>query len=528
MTGVVAALLLAGSAHAATIVIQNNDGAGEGFNDPTVVAPVGGNPGTTLGAQRLNAFTYAANLWGARLSSPVTITVRAQMDPQFCDATSAVLGSAGATSVHRDFIGAPVAGTWYSQALANSLAGSDLSANPDINATFNSNLNGSAGCLGGTSWYYGYDQSPPAGKIDFVTVVCHEIGHGLGFQTFVNLGTGAKFNGFNDTYMLKLNRNGAVPADYPSMTDAQRVSASISDPNLRWVGANVTAYHPSIPLIGGLSGSYVRVHAPNPNQPGSSVSHFSSAVSPNQMMEPSYAGPNHNVNLTLELMKDIGWTVIPLCNPGTTTLNDTDTLTVAQTLSSWTLKVEVTNTGAFPMNNVSASMLGGPAWLSYNDFSGTYPDLAPGASAFNTDTYQLDLTNYTGGPFQVSLQVYFQDDCGLNHNQVVTVDLLPPQLTPVTPGQTYVNRLAANLPNPFNPSTTIKYELAQSGRASLRVYDVSGRIVRTLVDREHNVGAYETRWDGRDQAGRPAASGVYFYRLESGRFIETRRMVLLK
>src|SRR5688572_12303274 len=97
------ALVFASVSHAATVVIQNNDTAGEGFNDPTPVAPVGGNPGTTLGAQRLNAFTYAANLWAARLNSPVTIIVRAQMNPQTCSGGSAVLGSAGAVTVHRDF-----------------------------------------------------------------------------------------------------------------------------------------------------------------------------------------------------------------------------------------------------------------------------------------------------------------------------------------------------------------------------------------------------------------------------------------
>ena len=81
--------MLASASFAATVVIQNVDGAGEGFNDPTPAAPVGGNPGTTLGAQRLNAFTFAANLWGAALQSSVTILVQAKMDPQTCTATSA-------------------------------------------------------------------------------------------------------------------------------------------------------------------------------------------------------------------------------------------------------------------------------------------------------------------------------------------------------------------------------------------------------------------------------------------------------
>ncbi|HMJ07086.1 MAG TPA: hypothetical protein VK474_12570, partial [Chthoniobacterales bacterium] len=89
-------LSAASSSFAATIVILNADGAGEGFNDPTAVTPIGGNPGTTLGAQRLNAFQEAANIWGATLTSTQTITIRAQFNPLTCTATTAVLGSAGA------------------------------------------------------------------------------------------------------------------------------------------------------------------------------------------------------------------------------------------------------------------------------------------------------------------------------------------------------------------------------------------------------------------------------------------------
>lgn len=523
-------LLAVGTSHAATVVIQNADGAGEGFNDPTAAAPVGGNPGTTLGAQRLNAFTYAANLWAASLQSNVTILVSAKMDPQTCTPTSAILGSAGTTTVHRNFAGAPLTNTWYCQALANALAGADLDGtNPDISATFNSNLNGSAGCLGGRSWYYGYDSNPPGSDIDFVSVVTHEIGHGLGFQTFSNVSTGAKFMSGNDVYMLKLDQLGAAQPNYSLMTNAQRVAANISDPNLRWTGANVDAAAAAIPLTAGLSGTHVRVHAPNPVAPGSSVSHFSTAVTPNEIMEPNYTGPNHNIDLSLELLKDEGWVVIPSCSPGITTVNDTDTLTTNQTATTWTIKVEVTNTGAFAATGVSATMYGGPAWLAIPDANGTYPDLAASASSFNTDTYGLDITNWPGGPFQVNLQVYWQDNCGGNHNQILTLDLQPATLpTPVVHRPGFENRLDANIPNPFNPSTTIHYEIANSGQASLRIYDVSGALVRTLVDRSHTPGDYEVRWNGHDEMGRPVASGVYFYRLETQRFTQTRRMVLLK
>src|SRR3984893_16107808 len=78
---------------AATIVILNNDGAGVGFNDPMAVLPIGGNPGMTLGQQRLNAFQAAAHIWGATLTSTPTITIRAQWTALSCTSNDAVLGS---------------------------------------------------------------------------------------------------------------------------------------------------------------------------------------------------------------------------------------------------------------------------------------------------------------------------------------------------------------------------------------------------------------------------------------------------
>jgi hypothetical protein len=88
--------------------------------------------------------------------------------------------------------------------------------------------------------------------------------------------------------------------------------------------------------------------------------------------------------------------------------------------------------------------------------------------------------------------------------------------------------LEPNRPNPFNPVTTIAYDLAHAGESRLVVYDVSGARVRELVDTKQPAGRYAVSWDGRDDAGRSVASGVYFYRLTSGAFSQTRKMVLLK
>jgi hypothetical protein len=304
----------AGTLQAATINIINMNDPGEGFNDPTPATPVGGNPGTTLGQQRLNAFTYAANLWGQVLASDVTIDVEASMDSLYCDATSAVLGSAGTNTVHRDFTGAPQSGTWYCQALANSLHGSDLSSgDADISATFNSELNGDAGCLGGIGWYYGYDGNP-SGDIDFVSIVFHEIAHGLGFQTFIGLTTGTKFYGYDDQYELFMERHFATPPDYPSMTNYQRALANKSDPDLHWVGSTVNTLAPSV-LSAGISNGHVRLYGPDPVEPGSSLSHWSTACSPNLVMEPIYTGPNHDGTMELALFEDIGWQLVPPPEP---------------------------------------------------------------------------------------------------------------------------------------------------------------------------------------------------------------------
>jgi len=87
----------------ATIVIVNTDSPGEGFNDPAPRAPEGGNPGTTLGQQRLNTFNEAARIWGGLLDSAVTIRIQAAFNPLACAPTTGTLGSARALSIFGNF-----------------------------------------------------------------------------------------------------------------------------------------------------------------------------------------------------------------------------------------------------------------------------------------------------------------------------------------------------------------------------------------------------------------------------------------
>jgi len=298
----------------ATIVIENFDAAGTGFNDPTPATAVGGNSGTTVGEQRLKAFQHAANIWGATLPGGPTITVRASWEDQPCEANSGTLGSAGAIGLVRNFPNAPATNTWFGQALANTLAGFDIDpANPEIRARFNKKL-GQPGCLQNSHWYYGFDTNS-SGGIKLVAVLLHEFAHGLGFQTFTSSSTGAQIAAQNgEPYPSTIDRflfDNTVGKNWTQMTNAERMASAVNTGNLVFTGAQVLSDAAFLDS-GKDSQGRPRMYAPNPIRVGSSVSHWDTVASPNQLMEPnitvdiwqSVAMPE---DLTFSLLKDIGW-----------------------------------------------------------------------------------------------------------------------------------------------------------------------------------------------------------------------------
>lgn len=249
-----AALVMTPSAAfaAANIFIVNDDAPGEGFNDPTPVAPVGGNPGTTLGQQRLNAFQFAADIWGASLDSDVPIFILSSFDPLPCTATAAVLGAAGALEIWSDTPGVEYEGTWYHVALANKLAGFDLSPpdppfGDDIIAFFNTSLDNPT-CLGATGWYYGLDNNHGT-NIDLVTVLLHEMGHGLGFSSFADESTGEFILDTPDIYSV-YSLDNQTNKHWNEMTDAERQASAINTDRLVWDGLHTTAAVPSTLQLG--------------------------------------------------------------------------------------------------------------------------------------------------------------------------------------------------------------------------------------------------------------------------------------
>ncbi|MFQ5477420.1 MAG: hypothetical protein ACE5E4_02255 [Candidatus Binatia bacterium] len=348
-----ATLIGASNASALTITIVNLDGSLEGFNDATPVVAVGGNSGTTLGEQRLKVFEHAASIWAAVLAGSVEVRVGANFDPLTCTASSATLGQAGPTTVHRDFAGALVAGTWYPQALANQLAGADLdNLNDDIAAQFNASIGTT--CAFPCTWYYGLDGNPPGCDIDLLSVVLHEIGHGLGFLTLVDRVTGAKFLGRDDAFMLSLEDH-SLGLSYDQMSNAERAAANVATGDLHWIGPAVVGV--SAVLSAGVNvDGHVEMFAPNPSQPGSSLSHFSDVLSPDEAMEPFYTSPNHSPGLALELLEDLGWDA-SLCGDVNAdgVVNIVDALLVAQLSVHLRECSSMANAGVCDINPVGAS-----------------------------------------------------------------------------------------------------------------------------------------------------------------------------
>jgi len=156
----------------AEIRIVDSNGAGEGLNDSSPAEPVGGNPGTTLGEQRLMAAQYAAALWSATLGNRVPISIRTEFVDLDCSGGTAVLGASGPSALYDD--------NRYPAALANERAGQDLDpGREEIDSRFNAKV-GRSDC-GITAWYSGLDNLAPAGTTDLASVFLHEMAHGLGF-----------------------------------------------------------------------------------------------------------------------------------------------------------------------------------------------------------------------------------------------------------------------------------------------------------------------------------------------------------
>ncbi|MFA7158811.1 MAG: hypothetical protein WC299_05860 [Kiritimatiellia bacterium] len=282
---------LGGRQAAASFTIRYlNAGEVNGFGDTCIGWP----------EEAKAAFSYAANIWGGLLQSTVPISINAC----WANLTPAdTLGHGGASKFLRDFSGAPVASTFYPVSLANALAASDLYPSQEkIIIAYNAQQ----------PWYFGTDGNCPAGKYDFVSVIMHEICHGLGFLgswSYEN-GQGA-WGGIESTPGVPLAydrfiANGSVQALlntalFPNPSSA--LGAQLTGNNLFFYGANAVAAN---------GGTAPAIYAPSTWSDGSSACHLGEnyRATTNGLMVYSLADGysiHHPGPVTLGLLKDVGW-----------------------------------------------------------------------------------------------------------------------------------------------------------------------------------------------------------------------------
>ena len=251
-------------------------------------------------AEAQNAFEYATTIWETIIQSPVPITIEAE----FGALPENVLGGAGPNGFRRDFTGATIVDTWYPTAIVNALSGFDRDPSAsDIGAIFSSEI----------SWYYGIDANPPGNQFDFVSVVLHEIGHGLGFTGSMRVtngvGTWGLSSGGRTSPVIydrfTLNGSGQVLlTNFPNNTTA--LGDQLTSNNLFFAGPNATAAN---------GNQWVELFAPSTWIQGSSYSHLGESfndtadslmtfsVSPG--VAEHMAGP-----VILGMFVDMGWQVI--------------------------------------------------------------------------------------------------------------------------------------------------------------------------------------------------------------------------
>ncbi len=249
-----------------------------------------------------NAVVYAVALWAAYLNSPVQLTLEACWTGSL---SPGVLGHSGAMNYERNFSGAPQTNTWYQIALANALHGSDLDpVKDDFAMAFSSSF----------SWYYGTDGNPPPGQVDLVSVVLHEICHGLGFAGSMNVTVGIGSWGGGTAYPFIYDRFTENGASNALLDTALFPNPSVALRN-QLVSGNI--FFDGTAANAANGGSRPRLYCPATWSGGSSYSHLNNATydgTSNALMTSSIAygeaihipGP-----VTLGLLNDEGWVVVP-------------------------------------------------------------------------------------------------------------------------------------------------------------------------------------------------------------------------
>lgn len=466
----------------------------------TYVTQEGGSPWPS---QARNAFEYALGIWETHIRSSVPIRVRALWNSTLAER---VLGSAGPTYFWQVDDGEE--DTFYAQALASAITGFDFVANdPDVEFDINVNMNANF-----PSWYFGTDANTPSGQIDFVTVVLHELGHGLGFSGSVREGVGGSTARWGlgtpiapiiyDRFVIDGSGNEILDSEVYANNSADLLGA------VR--GTRGGIYFAGLQTIANYDGRPVPLYAPSEWNQGSSYSHVDQNAfsgTEDALMRPQIpsAFAVHNPgNVVCTMFGDMGWPLGEDCSG----FDISSSQLMIEDVEQGEIDFGVTNVANTIRRDITISndlnaegmMVARVAVSGGNLFritsQASFVVLEPGE---NLNIPVLFRSNITG-PVTGELSITYN---GANGETTESIALRGEALEE---GETFV--LDQNYPNPFNSTTTIPYALSEEAFVRLDVFDALGRHVRTLVNEEQTPGRYNQTLQAND-----LSSGLFIYRI---------------
>lgn len=474
-----------------------------------------------------NSIEFAFDIWSTHLSSEIPIRIEAN----WIALAENTLGSAGPTNIVQfDAVEAPAIGaqpnTWYTIAQASAMTSEDLvtqfNSGHDIVMNINCNWD---------FWYFGTDANPPAGQIDLVSVVLHEIGHGIGFLGSMSANNdtqeGSYGFGSSTTDPIIYDRfaeDGSGTAllnqlQYPNPSNALYEALTGQRGGLFFNGTNAQGVN---------EGNRVRLYAPEEWTGGSSYSHLDQSTftgTDNALMRPRIpsAFAIHSPGpVFCGMLGDWGWPLGADCRAFVAS-ESIIAVTDLENFELIELEFGVTNVGT-PINQ---------SFKISNDISAEDP-LSYNISIENS-SYSIVPASLAGQTLQpgesvdVTIRYNPQDDrihngvARITHNannagSPISIDLTGESLL-----ANEVARLEQNFPNPFNPETTIPFVLPDEASVRLDLYSIDGRLVKTLENGTLPSGRYEAPYNLSD-----LSSGMYLYRLIVNNFADTKKLLIVK
>ncbi len=477
--------------------------------------------GQTWPSQARQAFDHAMRIWETHLQSSVPVRIEATWQ----ELDDNVLGSAGPTLIAQ--VPEPIGqnNTWYSVAQASAMTGQDIvggSSNTqyDIRININCEFN---------DWYFGTDQETPQGRIDLVTVVLHEVGHGIGFI--------GSMRADEDTEIAEWGfESSTTNRTFPIVYDR-----FVEDGNGNDILDESVYFNPSGALFRGLTGNNnglffvgfdaaqvfngapVPIYAPSTFRPGSSYSHLDQDTfgnTENALMRPRIdrQSASHTPGPVMcGMLSDMGWPMGANCNA---LLGIESAISVStEPLDFGISNVDSRVTRTFRVENLPSAEdpLSGLISIENDNFS--------------VPENQERFTIQPGGAINIAVR-YDPSSASIDdsvlllfHNSSRMPNPVLIELNAEALERRQEFALDQNYPNPFNAQTRIEYALTASAYVRLDIYNSSGQLIETLVDGEQSEGRYVELFDAET---RGLASGMYIYRILVDGDEETRKLLYIR